>query len=129
MTKVIISTIIPVLLLTVSCTEKKQTQETATITISGQITDFDGNPIDSCIIQLKDRNFNSAYETYSDKTGYYTLKNVETGHYLGMYALREKEYPRENAVPEEDMRLEFWAWNVIADSDLIINPRYQKLEL
>ena len=34
-----------------------------------------------------------------------------------------------NAVPEKDMRLEFWAWNIIADTDLTINPRYHKLEL
>ena len=27
------------------------------------------------------------------------------------------------------MRLEFWAWNVVADRDLTINPRYHRLEL
>ena len=100
-----------------------------TITISGQVTDFDNNPIDSCLVALYHEDFSTAYETYSDKTGHYLLNGVEKGHYLCMFALCLKEYPRENAVPEEDMRLEFWAWNVIADRDLIINPRYQKLEL
>ncbi|NQX82047.1 MAG: hypothetical protein HRT66_08665 [Flavobacteriaceae bacterium] len=27
------------------------------------------------------------------------------------------------------MRLEYWAWNVIADRDMTIHPRYQRLEL
>ena len=32
-------------------------------------------------------------------------------------------------VSAENMRLEFWAWEVIADRDLTINPRYDRLEL
>lgn len=32
-------------------------------------------------------------------------------------------------VPPEDMKLEFWAWNVILDNDLTLNIRYGKLEL
>jgi len=100
-----------------------------TITISGQVTDFDGNPIDSSVVQLKHKDFSTAYETYSNEMGYYTLKNVEKGQYMAMFAMRLKEYPRANAVSEEDMRLEFWAWNVIADKDLTINPRYHRLEL
>lgn len=99
------------------------------ITISGQVTDFDGNPIDSSVVQILYKDFSVAYETYSDRAGYYSLENVEKGNYLAMYAMRLKEYPRNNAVPEEDMRLEFWAWNIIADRDLVIHPRYQKLEL
>jgi hypothetical protein len=100
-----------------------------TITISGQVTDFEGNPIDSCIVQLYHADFSTAYATYSDKSGHYALENVEKGQYASMYVIRPKEYPRENAVAEEDMRLEFWAWNVIADRDLTINPRYHRLEL
>jgi hypothetical protein len=100
-----------------------------TITISGQATDFDGNPIDSCVVQVLHPNFSTAYKTYTDKDGYYSIGNVKTGKYMAIYAIRPKEYPRQNAVPEEDMRLEFWAWNVIADTDLIINPHYHRLEL
>lgn len=99
------------------------------ITISGRVTDFEGNAIDSAIVTLKHRDFSTAYEIYSDKNGYYELKNVKRGNYMSMYVLRPKEYPRANAVPQEDMRLEFWAWNIIADRDLVINPRYDKLEL
>ena len=104
-------------------------QNENTIAISGQVTDFDGNPLDSCMVRLCHKNFKPVYETYSNKQGYYTLKDVEKGQYLALLAIRPKEYPRANVVPEEDMRSEFWAWNVIADRDLIINPRYQKLEL
>lgn len=100
-----------------------------TITISGQVTDFEGSPIDSSIVRLLYPNFTDAYVTYTDKNGNYRLENVEKGKYMAMYALRPKEYPRANAVAEKDMRLEFWAWNVIADKDLTINPRYHKLEL
>ena len=100
-----------------------------TITISGKVFDFDGNPIDSCWVALLHEDFNTAYETISNETGHYVLSGVEKGRYLCMYAIRLKEYPTANAVPKEDMRLEFWAWNVIADKDLTINPRYHRLEL
>lgn len=32
-------------------------------------------------------------------------------------------------VPPKDMKLEFWAWNVILDNDLDLDIRYGKLEL
>ena len=104
-------------------------QNENTITISGQVTDFDGNPIDSCLVYLMHNDFNPIYYTYSDSTGHYILKGVEKGKYMALTALCMKDYLYSNAVPEEDMRLEFWAWNVIADKDLTINPRYHRLEL
>lgn len=118
-----------VLLLLFDLSSKAQNDNKGRVEISGQVTDFEGNPIDSAIVQLKHRNFSKAYSTYSDANGNYKLKNVKKGTYMGMYVIRPKEYPRENAVPQEDMRLEFWAWNVIADNDLTINPRYGRLEL
>ena len=99
-----------------------------TIKISGRVTDFNNNPIDSCSIFLSS-NFKDLHTTYTDKDGYYSLDSVQKGKYTSLCALRMKEYPRANAVAEEDMRLEFWAWNIIADQDLTINPRYNKLEL
>lgn len=101
-----------------------------TISISGRVTDFEGNPIDSSIVKLNYPDFGAAaYETYTDNDGYYTLPNVKKGKYTSLFAMRLKEYPRANAVKEEDMRLEYWAWNIIADRDMIINPRYDKLEV
>jgi hypothetical protein len=112
-----------------ACSHKQQTQAINTITISGQVTDFDGNPIDSCAVQLMHEDFSIVSETYSDTSGHYSLKDVEKGKYMALYAIRPKEYPREDLVPAADKRLEFWAWNVIADKDLTINPRYHRLEL
>jgi protocatechuate 3,4-dioxygenase beta subunit len=94
-----------------------------TITISGQVTDFDGNAIDSSVVQVLHADFSVAYEAYTDKDGYYSIHNVKKGKYMALYAIRPKEYPRQDAVPDDEKRLEFWAWNVIADTDLIINPR------
>lgn len=106
-----------------------QSNNNETISISGRVTDFDGHPIDSAAVELKHADFSQAYITYSDSMGYYKLENVKKGKYMAMYVLRLKEYPRNNAVPKEDMRLEYWAWNIIADKDLVINPRYHRLEL
>lgn len=100
-----------------------------TITISGQVTDYEGNPIDSCYIELSYNNFTAAYSCHTDKQGFYSLENVKVGKYMAMHALRLKEYPRANQVPDDDKRLEFWAWNIIADRDLAINPKYHRLEL
>jgi protocatechuate 3,4-dioxygenase beta subunit len=69
-------------------------QNENTITISGQVTDFDGNPIDSCFVRLCHKNFSTAYKTYSDKTGHYVLENVKKGDYLALMAIRPEEYPR-----------------------------------
>ncbi|MDR2126722.1 MAG: carboxypeptidase-like regulatory domain-containing protein [Prevotellaceae bacterium] len=100
-----------------------------TIKISGRVTDFNGNSIDSCSVEIFHSDFSTAYETYTDKNGYYSIDNVKKGKYMAIAALRLKEYPRANAVPENDMRLEYWAWNIIAEEDLTINPRYHRLEL
>ncbi|MCD8102035.1 MAG: carboxypeptidase-like regulatory domain-containing protein [Alistipes sp.] len=99
-----------------------------TVTISGRVTDFEGNPVGGSVVQIKHEDFSPAYETYTDGDGFYSLQ-VEKGRYASMYAIRPEEYPRNNAVPTEDMRLEFWAWNLVADRNLTINPRYHKLEL
>ncbi|MDU1903323.1 MAG: carboxypeptidase-like regulatory domain-containing protein [Dysgonomonas sp.] len=101
----------------------------STVTISGRVTDFDGSPIDSCWVGLKYTDFSTAYETYTNQDGYYSLDGVEKGNYMSLYALRLEEYPRLDRVPDDKKRLEFWAWNVIADRDLTINPRYHRLEL
>lgn len=117
-------------LLTFSCTSKGDVVEISNkITISGYVTDFNGNPVEKCDLELLHRDFTAAYKTVSDKNGYYTFENLDKGRYMALNALRLEEYPRSNAVPEEDMRLEFWAWNIIAEENITINPRYEKLEL
>lgn len=100
-----------------------------TVTISGRVTDFEGNPVDSSAVLLRYPDSTDAYATHTDKNGFYTLNNIKKGKYQSLFAMRWKEYPRSNAVEEKDMRLEFWGWNIIADRDLIINPRYHRLEV
>lgn len=117
-----------VLLLFSACCSNQQLDKEKTITISGIVTDFNNQPIDSSIVQIKHSDFTNLYETYTDKNGYYAIE-VEKGNYMALFAMRPKEYPRANAIPEAEMRLEYWAWNIVADRDLEINPRYDKLEL
>ena len=110
-------------------------QNDNTVTISGQVTDFAGNPIDSSAVVLMQRNFNPAHMTFSDENGHYKLEGVEKGQYIALLAIRLNEHPLSKQlfgiepVSAENLRLEFWAWNVIVDRDLTINPRYDRLEL
>lgn len=105
------------------------TRDDNTITISGRAMDFEGNPIDSCLVAVYYTDFTTAYSAYTDSGGYYTIPDVAKGKYMAIYGIRPKEYPLQSEVAKEDMRLEFWAWNVVADKDLTINPRYHRLEL
>ncbi|MCC8034516.1 MAG: carboxypeptidase-like regulatory domain-containing protein [Rikenellaceae bacterium] len=98
------------------------------VKISGYVSDFEGNRIAGAEFDLIDVYWQSVASAFTDQDGYYQM-NVPKGEFMAMTGMVTDEYPREDAVPEEDMRLEFWAWNVIADRDLEINPRYHRLEL
>ena len=99
------------------------------VTISGRVTDYEGNAIDSCAVMLYNPDFSVAYEAISDSAGFYSITGIAKGDYACVYAMRIKEYPRMQQVAPEDMRLEFWAWNVVADRDISLDIRYDKLEL
>lgn len=88
--------------------------------ISGQVTDFNNNPIDSVSIHLKDRNFRNLYSTLTDKNGNYSLK-VNQGNYYCLYAIKESDYRK--------TKLEYWTWNVPVYKNLEINPQYDKIEI
>ncbi len=99
------------------------------ITISGVVSDFEGNPIDSAIVELKHSDFQTAYETLTDVDGRYKLK-VLKGEYIALASMRMDEYPLANSVlPKNKQRLEFWSWNVIAQEDIILNIKYHRLEI
>ena len=121
-------TILCLLLLFISVLQSYAQTVQDSILLSGKVTDFNGVGIDSAFVQLKHANFSEAAHTYSDAAGNYQMK-VKKGRYFAMYVIRPREYPRANAVPDADKRLEFWAWNIVADKDLVINPRYHRLEL
>ena len=91
------------------------------VTISGKVTDYQGRAVDSCNVIVYNPDFTEAYETYSDSTGHYKLDSIPKGRYAALAAMRVKEYPRMQQVAPRDMRLEFWAWNVIAESDITLN--------
>lgn len=99
------------------------------VTISGRVTDYDGRAVDSCNVMLYNPDFSVAYEAVSDSAGCYSIEGIAKGDYACVYAMRIKEYPRMQQVAPEDMRLEFWAWNVIADRNIRLDIRYDKLEL
>jgi hypothetical protein len=88
--------------------------------ISGQVTNFKGQALDSVTVRLKNKSFENSYETLSDKDGNYSIK-VKEGDYYCLYAIKLPEY-RVN-------RLEYWAWNVPVHKDITINPQYDRMEI
>lgn len=95
-------------------------QKNPSFVISGTVLDFQGNPIAGATIRLKNRAFENLYETLSDARGRYSL-TVREGDYYCLYAIKLSEY-RVN-------RLEYWAWNVPVHSDMVIDPRYDRMEI
>lgn len=103
--------------------------QTDSITISGIVTDFEGQPVDSALVELKYSNFKTAYETLTDNKGQYSLK-VLKGKYLALASLKMSEYPVAGSIlPKDEQRLEFWAWNLIAEENLNFNIKYHRLEI
>lgn len=47
--------------------------------------------------------------------------NVAKGHYYCLYAIKPDEYAK--------TKLEYWAWNIPAYTDLEIHPQYQRMEM
>lgn len=97
--------------------------------ITGHVNDYQGHPVDSCSIIVYNPDFTEAIEVFSDSTGYYRIDSIPQGRYAAIAAMRVNEYPRMQQVPMNDMKLEFWAWNVMFDCDLKLDIRYGKLEL
>lgn len=94
--------------------------ERDTFVISGRVTSFDGQPIDSVTIRLKDRSFKDLYETLTDADGNYSME-VKKGVYYCLYAIKLSEYRVSG--------LEYWTWNVPVFKDITINPQYEKIEI
>ena len=100
------------------------------VTIVGRVTDFQGNPIDSCSIDWMNQNFETVTEALSDKKGYYHAR-LRKGKYQSMGAIYLPSYTHnasQNGWPQSKQRLEFWAWNFIADRDTTFNIRYHRME-
>jgi hypothetical protein len=68
------------------------------------------------------------FEVYTDKNGFYSAR-IRKGRYYSMAALDMSEYVHAGSIlPEEEQRLEFWAWNFIADRDTTFNLSYHRME-
>lgn len=110
-------------------TAKDSLQETVTIT--GRVIDFEGHPIDSCSIWWKTPSFENVVEVLTNKEGYYTA-HVPKGKYQSVAAIHMPSYAsvamQEGKLEEKDYRLEFWAWDFVADRDTTLDIRYHRME-
>lgn len=100
------------------------------VTISGRVTDFDGTPIDSCTVFWMNESFETITQALTNSEGYYSAK-IRKGNYNAVAAIYEPSYAHNalnTGLPENEHRLEFWAWNFIADRDTILNIRYHRME-
>ena len=95
--------------------------QTDSVSISGVVTDMDGNPEKNAMVMLKGSNFGDFVDTtYADKNGEYTLK-VPEGKYSAVAAVNMEAYKKS--------KLEFWAYEIPAYKDLELDCKYGKLEV
>lgn len=99
------------------------------VTISGCVTDFDGQPLDSVTVGFMNPAFDGQYYAVTDADGRYAAR-IPRGRYAYAGGIDMKAYPNAGSVlPEADQRLEFWHWNFIADRDTTLDFRYHRLEV
>ncbi|HOF21833.1 MAG TPA: carboxypeptidase-like regulatory domain-containing protein [Bacteroidales bacterium] len=88
--------------------------------IHGTVTDFEGNPVWNATVRVKDKNFNNLYECFTDSLGNYALTVLKRPYYC-IYSIRLDDYGK--------TRLEYWMWNIPALDELVVNPKYERMEL
>lgn len=117
-----------VVVLCLSVTASAQVTEDS-VTIRGLVSDYEGNAIGNCLVMLQNSNFDVLFETRTDKNGMYQLR-IPEGRYNSMAAIDMDTYPHtmKPGTGDEDLRLEFWAWNFIADRDTTLDIRYHRME-
>lgn len=104
-------------------------QQQDSVTICGQVTDYNGQPIDSCSIFWQSPSFNDVSTTMTGKDGRYSVR-IPKGKYQSAGGINMATYPHtaKAGLPEADQRLEFWVWDFIADRDTTLNFRYHRME-
>lgn len=108
-----------------ACTSKSPEM----VTISGRVTDFDGNPIDSVTVSWLNPGFSGQYYATTDADGRYCAR-IPKGRYAYAGGINMTEYPNAGStLPEAEQRLENWHWNYIADRDTTFDFRYHRLEV
>ncbi len=103
-------------------------QASESVQITGHVTDYSGKPLDSVYVVAMNKNFSPNTGAFTDADGRYHLE-LQKGKYMALLAVRMHEYPRFSSLPAEEQRLEYWAWNFIADKDTVINIQYHRLEI
>lgn len=85
------------------------------VTIQGTVSDFNGNPVDSCTVMWKSPSFRNVIQVMTDPKGHYSAR-IPKGKYQSVAACRMDVYlhTAKAEVPDEDRKLEFWAWDFIA---------------
>ena len=106
----------------------QQTQKDS-VTISGHVSDYDGHAIGNCSVMFQNSNFDTLFETKTDKDGNYQIR-IPKGRYSNLGAIDMDTYPHtmKPGSDQQELRLEFWGWNVIADRDTTLNIRYHRME-
>ena len=105
-------------------------QQKDSVTIRGRVTDYNGQPIDSCSIFWQSSSFNILKEAITNADGQYTAR-IPKGKYQNMGAINMTTYPHtaKAGLSEADQRLEFWGWDFIADRDTTLNIQYNRMEV
>lgn len=119
------------LLACILCAISSYAQQQDSVTIRGRVTDFDNQPIDSASVCWQNPRFDCVVEVFSNKDGYYTAR-VPKGKYQSVTSIYFPSYVHfamKSGLPEAEHRLEFWAWNFIADRDTTLNIRYNRMEV
>lgn len=88
------------------------------VKISGRVTDFKNQPIAGASVELKDSRFETAARAVSGEDGRYSLTAAK-GKYMALLAVKDYQVKY----------LEYWAWDIPAEHDLEINPRFDRLEV
>lgn len=107
-----------------------QTQVTSVV-INGRVTDFDGNAMAGASIFWQNESFEDVCSTTCDENGYYKALIPKGRHYC-VSAINMQHYPKSKELDvssPDEMRLEFWGWNFIADCDTTLNIRYHRMEV
>lgn len=100
------------------------------VTIQGTVTDFNGVPAKGCTVMWQDPSFNDVIQVLTDSRGRYSAR-IPKGKYQSMAACPMDVYPHtaKADVPDADQRLEFWAWDFIADRDTTLDIRFHRMEV
>jgi hypothetical protein len=88
------------------------------IVVSGKVTDFNSNPLQEALVEIKNSQFKTIYKAYTDDKGEYQI-HAEKSLYTALCVCKDYKLKY----------LEYWAWNVPVYHDLQLNPRIGGIEV